>query len=115
MKQESENQITLEGIGKEIQKRLDKHFKQWGAGLPFKAIISNQAYRAKVLGMGVGELADRLEDEGFIKVLNTPNGARFIFSGDCPMTLDQMQDWLQEQEIKKESEKDFKKHLRSKA
>lgn len=107
------NIVTIEQIGKEIQSRLNKHFEQWAGALQFRFVMSNQAYRAKALKIDVGTLANELEEMGFIKVLNTPSGQRFVFSGNCPWGMEEMQNWLQEQEIHKESQKEFKKQLKA--
>jgi len=111
-KDKTEKTMTLDEIGKETQLRLSKHFEQWKAGLQFRFVLSSQAYRAKALGMDVGAMSSELETLGYIKVLNTPSGQRFVFAGDCEWSNEEMQNWLQEQEMLKESQKEFKKQIR---
>lgn len=111
--EKQENKFTIDDIGREINQRLSSHFNQWRAGLQFRFVMSSQAYRAKALGMDVGSMAHKLEESGYIKILNTPNGQRFVFAGDCPMTIEEMQNWLQEQEMIKESQKELKKMSRA--
>lgn len=110
--EKTEKTMTLDEIGRETQLRLSKHFEQWKAGLQFRFVLSSQAYRAKALGMDVGTMSSELETRGYIKVLNTPSGQRFVFAGDCDWSLEEMQNWLQEQELFKESQKEFKKQLK---
>jgi NAD-dependent DNA ligase len=107
--------MTIETIGKNIHTELSEQFKDWQNGLEYRFVLSSQAYRAKALGMDVTELAQRLQEMGYIKILRTPKGKKFVFAGDCPWSREEMQSWLQEQEILKESEKEFKKQLRSQA
>lgn len=106
---DKETKEKVEQIGRDIRARLNTHFKQWNGGLPYRAIMSSQTYRAKAVGMLLGELSDTLEDQGFIKVVSTPSGARFVFAGDCGLTEDQMRDWLQEQEMVKEASKEARR------
>lgn len=105
--------LTIENIGKSLHSDLSEQFKEWQNGLEYRFVISSQAYRAKALGMDVTELALKLQEMGYIKILRTPKGKKFVFAGDCPWSREEMQSWLQEQEILKESEKEFKKQLRS--
>jgi len=93
---------VIERVGRAFKARLDSHFAQWTGGLPFKVIMSNYSYKAKALGMDVGELAQELEAKGFIKIINSPSGARYLFSGDCPLTETELMDWLSTQEQAKE-------------
>lgn len=112
MEKNLDNIDTINKIGNEINLRLANHFKQWGAGLQFRFIMSSQAYRAKNLGMDVGTLSNKLESMGYIKIMNTPSGQRFVFAGNCPWTTEEMMNWLQEQEMLKETQKEFKKSLK---
>lgn len=107
-KQELKNEI--ERTGKSLQALLDSHFKQWQTGLPFKTVLSPYSTRAKTLGFGgVSELAQELEKQGFIKVLSSPSGKRFVFSTKCSMSKDEIHDWLQTQELMNETEREMKK------
>ncbi len=103
---------AIASIGRGVKTRLKDHFKQWNGGLPYKTVISAETYRARRIGMEVGELASELETAGYIKIFNTPSGARYVFSGDCPLTIEEMQNWLQEQEVYKETEREFRKSQR---
>jgi len=96
-------------VGKSLQYRLNRHYEQWQAGLPFKTALSDQSYKAKAIGLTVADLAQELEEAGFIKVYNIPSGARFVFSGDCPASLDEIQEFLHSQEAAKEANKTMKK------
>ena len=106
------DQKKLSEIGEEIKIRLTNHFKQWEAGLPFKLIMSAQSHKAKQLGLDVGALANELENQGFIKILNSPSGARFVFAGDCPLSLEEMKEWLQTEEMSKETARELKRQQR---
>lgn len=112
-KVEKKNKVTLDGVGKDIQRRLNGYFKQYGSGLEFRTVMSSQSYRAKALGMDVGELSDKLEAGGYIKVLWAPGGQRFVFSGTCPLSEEQMQEWLHDQEIMRETQKEMKKQAKA--
>lgn len=107
--------MTLEKIGQSLNRELTKHFEEWQSGLEYRFVVSAQGYRAKALGMDTGEMADILETEGYIKVVRTPNGKKYVFAGDCPWSLEEMRNWLQEQEILKESQKEFKKQMKAQA
>lgn len=96
---------NINKIGLEVKRRLDQHFKQWGGGLSFRTVMSNNSYKARNLGLEVGELAQLLEDKGYIKVINTPSGARFLFSSECPLSNDELADWLMTQELQKSADK----------
>lgn len=116
MEKEIENKpMTLDEIGETVQRDLDAQFDEWGNALEFRFVMSSQSYRAKQIGMDVGKLSHELEKAGYIKIVRTPKGQKFVFSGKCPLTKEEMQNWLQEQEIMKESQKKFKKQLKAQA
>jgi hypothetical protein len=92
----------LREIGMEMQFRLKHQFDQWGTGLPFVSIISNKYHDAKRMGITVTKLAQILEEQGFIKVINTITGSRFVFSGDCDLTPNEMLSSILEQQIHKQ-------------
>lgn len=115
LQEADEVKLELVKIGMDINKRLNKHFEQWGGGLQYKLILPHYASRAKRLGLSVTELSDALEEIGAIKVLNSPNGKRFIFSGDCQATPEEMNDWLQTQEMVREQNQEAKKQQRKEA
>ncbi len=92
------NAETLARLGVGIKAQLDSHFTQWNAGLPFKTIISKHSVKARSMSLTVDELAIALEKEGFIKVLSTPSGKRYVFSGSVPLEPNQLNDLIQAQE-----------------
>lgn len=99
----------LNQIGDGLSSQLDKHFKQWGGGLPFKTILSQKAHKAKMIGLDVAQLADALEELKYIRISSTPTGKRYIFSGKCKLTDQQIQDWVQEHEMNLQAEAELKK------
>lgn len=99
----------IESTAENLKYRLKAQFKQWGGGLQFRAVMASKSVAAKKVGLTLDALTQILEDEGHIKVFNTPNGARYVFSGDCPLTDEEMQAWLQEQEIEKQNNLEFAK------
>lgn len=102
----------IENLGTDTQTRLNKQFEQWGGGLMYRIAITSLSYDAKRIGLTLSQLATRLEDEGYIKIFNTPTGARWVFSGDCPMSHEEMQTWLQEQEMTNQTIREFKQTQR---
>ncbi len=102
-----EEQISK--VGKDVKSRLDRQFQQWESGLPYKTVFSDQSYKAKALNMTVRELAEALESAGYVKIFNTPSGASFVLPGDCAWTMNEVSDWLQAIEIKKDSEREAKR------
>lgn len=109
MKKDKSPIMTIEKIGESLNRELNKHFDEWKAALEYRFVISSQGHRAKALGMDTGELADQLETLGYIKILRTPRGQKFVFAGDCPWSMEEMQTWLQDQVIQREEEKRFNK------
>lgn len=99
------NKDELTRLGTGIKAQLDSHFKQWNAGLPFKTIISKHSVKAKSMSLSVDELAMELEANGYIKVLSTPTGRRYVFSGTVPLEPDELNDLIQMQESIRESSK----------
>ena len=106
---QKEKKELIEQIGEGLQHDLDRHFKQWEGGLPFKAFLSQKWHQAAKVGLNVSNLANTLEKMGYIKILSTPKGKRFIFSGSCKWTLNEIQEWIQLQESIHEAEKEYKK------
>ncbi len=102
-------QIEFNRIGTGLRIQLNKHFEQWSAGLPYKTIMSPLSSKARLFSISLDELSEFLENNNFIKVRRTPQGKRFVFSGDCPLTNEELNNWVQDQEIQKEAEKEFKK------
>lgn len=103
--------MTIERIGESLRRELTKHFNEWQSALEYRFVISSQGYRAKALGMDIGEFSDQLEKLGYIKILRTPRGQKFVFAGDCPWSLEEMQNWLQDQMVMREEEKRSNKQL----
>ena len=101
--------MNLERIGERLNIELNKHFDEWKAGMEYRFVLSAQGYRAKALGMDTSEFASRLVKLGYIKIVRTPKGQRFVFAGDCPFTTEEMHTWLMDQVYQKEEEKRFAK------
>ena len=112
-KQKNNEPMTIERIGEGLNRELSKHFNEWKAGMEFRFVLSAQGYRAKALGMDIGEFSDKLETLGYIKIVRTPKGQKFVFAGDCPWTLEEMQTWLMDQVYQREEEKRFNKQLKA--
>ncbi len=108
-KTKSAEPMSLERIGENLNKELTSFFNEWRGGMEFRFVLSAQGYRAKALGMDISEFTNRLEDLGYIKVVRTPKGQRFVFAGDCPFTTEEMHTWLMDQVYQKEEEKRFAK------
>lgn len=106
----TEIKVEIDRTGKNIQVMLDRHFAQWQAGLPFKVALSPYSAKSKHLGFsGVSDLAQKLQDTGYIKLFSSPSGRRFVFSSKCEWTDEETLAWLQDQEMIRETEKEHKK------
>lgn len=106
-------EAAIEQIGRDVQSRLKQYFEQWEGGLSFRAILSNYSVKASKLGFTTTEFANELMDRGFIKIFLTPSGSRFVFPGDCPLSLQEIQEWLHTQEVKKETDKEAKRAVKA--
>lgn len=93
-----EQKERVERIGIEMQESLDQQFDQWGMGLPFKAVLSNKYHDAKKLEMTVTQLGNLLEKLGYIQVMRTMSGARYVFSTNSKLTPNEMLNSIYEQE-----------------
>lgn len=106
----SEIKSEVDKVGRNIQTQLESHFKQWQAGLPFRVVMSPYSARAKNLGFGgASEFSLELQELGYIKLFSSPAGRRFIFSGKCTLTDEEIVEWLQDQEMIRDAEKEHKK------
>lgn len=105
----NETREELVYLGEELKSQLNKHFKQHEAGLPYSTLISKYAKKARTLGLGLSQMSDILETERYIRVVATVNGKRMVFSGDCKWTEEEMLEWLQDMEMARITEKEFKK------
>ncbi len=109
MENQTDMEHEIEMIGSGLLKKLNKHYEQWECGLPYKTVLSPFSPKAKSMGLALDDLSEKLEDEKYIKVFSTPNGKRFVFSGDCPLSNEEIRNWIQDQEVQKETEKELKK------
>lgn len=95
--------------GRDLFAQLEDQWKENEAGIDYAKIMNKYARRAASLGVALTEFANILQHLGFIKYVISPNGKRMVFSGKCPLTKEEMQDWFQTIEMARETEKEFKK------
>jgi hypothetical protein len=96
-------------IGRAIKSRLDMHNSQWQGGLLYKIILSPLATRVRKIGMDTTELATELQKRGYLRVIGTPDGSRYVFSGTSEMTPDEMLEWVIQREEDRRTIRDHKK------
>jgi hypothetical protein len=96
-------------IGEDIKIHLNLQFKQWGTGLPFKTVFTKYSLKAKKLGYEVSMLSHVLQELGYIEIISTPSGKRWIFSKDSKLTPEAMSEIVLSEEARLESEKEMRK------
>jgi hypothetical protein len=96
-------------IGEDIKVHLNLQFKQWGTGLPFKTVFTKYSTKAKKLGYEVSMLSHVLQEMGYIEVISTPSGKRWIFSKDSKLDQERMLELVLSEEARIESEKEVRR------
>lgn len=76
--------------GASIQKQLTEHYAQWASGMEYRNIFPPLSKQIKGMGLSIMEFAYMLQDEGFIKLVNTPSGKKYVYAGDCPLTNEEI-------------------------
>lgn len=84
-----EHSAIVDRLGAELKTRLNNHFQNYQTCVAFKTLLSHKASIARKVGLSLTELSNELEERGYIKVIEMPSMARFLFSGDCPLTKDE--------------------------
>lgn len=93
------SQVERVGIG--VKRKLDEHFKQWGNGLDYRGLLNGYSTMAKNLGLDLSSFAYALKDAGFIQIYNTPSGKRLVYSSDCPLSMEEIENQIMEAEQSK--------------
>lgn len=99
----------IKKIGEDIKIHLNLQYKQWGTGLPFKIVFTKYSAKAKKLGYELSMLSHILQEMGYIELISTPSGKRWVFSKDSKLTLDEMSEKVLSEEARLESEKEMKR------
>ena len=86
----------LNQIGSNIKRKLDDQYAQWQNGIEYRYLLTSYATRAKKLGLDLSELAYALQDLGYVKIFSTPQGKRYCYSADVPMTQEEIVTQLME-------------------
>lgn len=107
---EQEKLEVLHKLGAELKKRIDKYFKDTGITCsPYRAIIGAKKSTAERLDLSLTDLCEKLEEFGYIKVLTVPGSARWVFSGSCELSPDEMRDHVQMEVMREQSNRQARK------
>lgn len=103
MSQEKKLREEVNRKGPGLQKQLDEHFKQWNSGMEYRNLFPPLSKAAKNIGVSLMEYAYAFQDEGYIRLFNTPNGKKFVYSSNCPLTTEEINSQLMDLQAMKES------------
>ena len=106
-------QEEVKKIGEDIKVHLDLQYKQWKTGLPFKTVFTKYSSKAKKLGYELSMLSHTLQQMGYIEIVSTPSGKRWIFSKKSNLSLDTMLEIVLSEEARIESDREIKKSMRA--
>lgn len=99
----------IKRIGEDIKVHLNLQFAQWQTGLPFKIVFTKYSSKAKKLGYELSMLSHVLQKMGYIEIVSTPSGKRWIFSKESNLSPDRMLELVLSEEARIESERELKK------
>lgn len=111
--EQQQNLEEVKKIGEDIKIHLNMQYKQWQTGLPFKIVFTKYSTKAKKLGYELSKLSDTLYKMGYIEIVLTPSGKRWVFSKESNLSHDRMLELVLSEEARIESDRELKKSLRA--
>ncbi len=82
--------LSYEFVAAKVKNQIDQYNEQWNSGIAYRAFFARFANDIKRTGIAQSDFVLKLGIDGIIKIVYTPGGLRYVFSGSCSLSPDEL-------------------------